>query len=233
MKLGIMQPYFFPYIGYWQLMNAVDEFIVYDNIQFTKSGWIRRNRILVDAKDKIFTLPIKKDSDYLDVRERFLSEIFASERKKLINQIRVAYKNAPYFESVFPIIEGCINFNNNNLFEYIFNSIAKIKEYLKIDTNMVISSTINMDHSLHNKYRVIETCKRLEGDIYINPIGGIELYDKEEFLINGIDLKFIHTSNIEYKQYENEFIPNLSIIDVMMFNSVDDIRKMLELYELL
>lgn len=234
MKIGIMQPYFFPYIGYWQLMNEVDKFVVYDNIKFTKGGWIRRNRILLDGKEKLFTLPIKKDSDYLDVRDRYLSKTFKNERKNLINHIIIAYKKAPQFEKVFPIIEKCINFNDDNLFQYIFNSIRKVKEYLKIDTDIIISSDINMNHSLHNKDRVIETCKVLEGDIYVNPIGGVELYNKNDFLSNGINLRFIRTNDFKYKQYKNEFVPNLSIIDVMMFNSVESIRKMLEQqYELL
>lgn len=233
MKLGIMQPYFFPYIGYWQLINAVDKFVVYDNIQFTKSSWIRRNRILLNGKDKLFTLPIKKDSDYLDVRDRYLSDKYENDRQKLINQIKVAYDKAPQFDASFPIIEECINYDNDNLFEYIYHSIIKMVEYLGINTEIIISSNINMDHSLHNKYRVMEICKVLEADIYINPIGGVGLYDKDDFLINGIDLKFVHTNNFKYKQYENEFVPNLSIIDVMMFNSVDEIQKMLEQYELI
>lgn len=228
MKIGIMQPYFFPYIGYWQLMNEVDRFVVYDNVKFTKSGWIRRNRILLDGKPRLFTLPIKKDSDYLDVRERYISEIFKNDRKKLLNQIIISYKKAPQFEKVFPIIEKSINFNHDNLFEYIFNSIRTVKEYLKIDTDIIISSDINMNHSLHNKDRVIETCKVLEGDIYLNLIGGVKLYNKKDFLSNGINLRFIHTNDFKYKQYKNEFVSNLSIIDVMMFNSVEDIRKMLE-----
>lgn len=227
MKIGIMQPYFFPYIGYWQLINAVNKFVIYDNIQFTKNSWIRRNRILVDGKDKLFTLPIKNDSDYLDVRDRYLSEKYEDVRKKLLNQIKMAYKRAPQFEDVFPIIEECINFNNDNLFEYIYHSIIKVKKYLNINTEIIISSTINMNHSLKNKYRVIETCKVLKGDTYINPIGGVELYDREEFLQNGIELKFLQTNKFEYNQYKNIFVPNLSIIDVMMFNSLERIHEIL------
>lgn len=233
MKISIMQPYFFPYIGYWQLINAVDKFVVYDNIQFTKKSWIRRNRILVNGKDKLFTLPIKKDSDYLDVRERYLSETFPEERKKLLNQIKMAYKNAPQFKAVFTLIEDCINFDNDNLFEYIYHSIIKVLKYLDIDTEIIISSSIDMDHSLHNKYRVMETCKALGGDIYINPIGGVELYDKEEFFQNGIELKFLQTEPFEYKQYDNSFVPNLSIIDIIMFNLAEKIHEILDEYKLL
>ncbi|ERI90852.1 WbqC-like protein [Clostridiales bacterium oral taxon 876 str. F0540] len=227
-----MQPYFFPYIGYWQLINSVDKFVVYDNIQFTKGGWIKRNRILYDGKDKLFSLSIKKDSDYLDVRDRILSDKCIEERKKILNNIKIAYKKAPQFENAFPIIEKCINFENMNLFEYVYNSIIKIKEYLNISTEIIISSNIQMNHALRNKYRVMETCKVLGADIYINPIGGIDLYKKDEFSYNGIDLRFMRTNDLKYNQFNCEFVPNLSIIDVMMFNSIDEIKKLLGMYEL-
>ena len=109
MKIGIMQPYFFPYIGYWQLINAVDKFVIYDNIQFTKRGWIRRNRILMNGEDKMISLPIKKDSDYLDVNKRYLSDTFNKDKSKIISQIKTAYSKAPEFDKVFPLIESAIN----------------------------------------------------------------------------------------------------------------------------
>lgn len=233
MKVGIMQPYIFPYIGYWQLLNAVDKFVIYDNIQFTKNGWVRRNRILLNGNDKLFTLPIKKDSDYLDIRDRYLADTFPKEREKLLSQIKMGYKKAPYFNDVYPILEECINYDNNNLFEYIYHSIVRISTYLKINTELIISSDIEMNHSLKNKDRVIETCKTLGSSTYINPVGGIELYDKEYFSNNDIDLKLIKTQNFEYEQYNNQFIPNLSIIDVLMFNSNDEVKKLLGKYELL
>ena len=111
MKLGIMQPYFFPYIGYFQLINSVDTFVIYDNIQFTKKGWIHRNRFLQNGKDTMFTLPIKKDSDYLDIDQRFLSENFGPECDKLLRKIEGAYKKAPYFNDVFPIVKSIFTFN--------------------------------------------------------------------------------------------------------------------------
>ncbi len=227
-----MQPYFFPYIGYWQLMNLVDKFVVYDNIQFTKGGWIRRNRILMNGKDKMVSLPIKNDSDYLDVNKRFLSNTFEKDKIKIINQIKTAYCTAPEFKVVFPLIESAINCNEENLFSYIYKTIITVVEYLAIDTEIIISSDIEMDHSLKNRYRVIEICKKLQADQYINPIGGKELYNKEDFKSEGVDLSFIQTDTIEYKQFDNLFIPNLSIIDVLMFNSKDRVKEMLEHYTL-
>lgn len=230
MKIGIMQPYFFPYIGYWQLINAVDKFVIYDNIKFTKKGWIKRNRILVDGKDKLITLPIKMDSDELYIKERQLADSYIKDKGKMLNQIKAAYIKSPQFDKVLPIIEECLEFNNKNLFEFLYNSIKVIANYLEIDTEIVISSDININHSLKNKYRIFEICKTLGGDFYINPIGGIELYEKGEFIQNGIELKFIKTDSIEYVQCGNKFIPNLSIIDVMMFNSKKELKELLKRY---
>src|ERR1700722_4154503 len=148
MKLAIMQPYFFPYIGYFQLMNAVDEFVIYDNIEFSKKGWINRNRILVNGKDAYITLPLKKDSDYLDVKDRFLAETWPLDRKKMLNRISESYKKAANFDSVYPLIEKCIFFEESNLFKFILNSLILIKDYLNISTSFVISSTIPIDHNL-------------------------------------------------------------------------------------
>lgn len=234
MKTGIMQPYFLPYIGYWQLLNAVDKFVVYDNIQFTTKSWIRRNRILENAKDALFTIPLKSDSDYLDIRDRFVSDqYFNKDSRKIIRKIKDAYRKAPYFDEAMPVIEKCFLYQEKNLFKFIFNSIKIISEYLGITTEIIVSSQIEMDHSLKSQERVLEICRKLSTTVYINPIGGLELYDSESFKFNGIDLKFIKSKNVEYKQFDNEFVPNLSIIDVMMFNSSDEVKKMLNMYELI
>lgn len=232
MKVGIMQPYFFPYIGYWQLINAVDKFIIYDNIQYTKNGWIRRNRILLNGEDKMISIPLKKDSDFLDINKRFLSDIDKG-RGKIINQIKMAYSKSPEFENVFPIIERAISKEEKNLFDYIYSTIKVIIDYLEIKTEIIISSDINMDHSLKNKDRVVKICKKVEATEYLNPIAGIELYNKEEFKSQGIQIKFLKTEVTEYKQFDNTFIPNLSIIDILMFNSKDRVKEMLNKHVLI
>jgi len=219
MKLAIMQPYIFPYIGYFQMINVVDEFVVYDNIKFTKKGWINRNRILVNGKDAYITLPLKKDSDYLDVRDRYLTDNWHLERRKILNKIIESYKKSSNFDQVFPLIESCILFEEKNLFKFIFNSLVQIKGYLGIRTPLIISSTIDIDHGLKFEKKVIEICKAQKATEYLNPIGGIELYSKVEFKENNLGLQFIKTGDIKYKQFDNDFIPYLSIIDVMMFNS--------------
>lgn len=233
MQLAIMQPYFMPYIGYFQLINSVDEFIIYDNIEFTKKGWINRNRILVNGRDQTITIPLKKDSDYLDVCERRLAGSWATERRKLLNRIIESYRKSPYFGSVFPIIENSILFEDDNLFNFIFNSIILVNEYLGIPAKMVIASTILIDHNLKSENKVIEICKSRRADRYLNSIGGMELYSKESFKQEGIELQFLKSGNISYKQYDNEFIPWLSIIDVMMFNSKEEIKKFLSIKTLI
>jgi hypothetical protein len=231
-KLAIMQPYLFPYIGYFQLINSVDEFIIYDNIQYTKKGWINRNRILVNGKDQLITLPIKKDSDYLNVVERELSESWGKDKSKMLNVIKSSYNKAPYFQETFELILKCLNNPEYNLFRFIYNSIILINGYLEIKTPIIISSTIDADHTLKSQEKVLFLCKEQNANTYINSIGGIELYDKETFKQNKIKLNFIKSNPIRYKQFNSEFVPWLSIIDVMMFNSKQQIKEYLNNYTL-
>ena len=230
MKLAIMQPYFMPYVGYFQLINSVDQFVIYDNIQYTKKGWINRNRILVNGKDQIITLPIKKDSDYLDVIDRELSESWEKDKIKMVNVIKSSYNKAPYFKEASELIFECLNNPEKNLFKFIYDSIILINEYLEIKTSIVISSSINANHTLKSQDKVLSLCKAQNADVYINSIGGVELYDKATFKQNRIELNFIKSNPIKYKQFNNEFVPWLSIIDVMMFNSKEQIQEYLNKY---
>jgi len=231
MRVAIMQPYFFPYIGYFQLINSVDKFIVYDNIQYTKKGWINRNRMLQNGKDVMFSLPLKKDSGYLDVVERELSATF--NRAKLLNQIKGAYRRAPYFTQTFPLVEQVVRCENENLFWYLYFSIIKTCEHLGIETEVTVSSDISIDHGLRNQDKVLALCKAVDASTYVNAIGGKELYSKEDFLEKGIDLKFIQSKPFKYTQFGDKFVPWLSIVDVMMFNSLDEIQTCITVnYEL-
>lgn len=225
-----MQPYFFPYLGYFQLIKEVDKFVIYDNIQYTKKGWINRNRYLVNGESKYITIPLKKDSDYLDVVDRWISEDF--DKIKLLNQIKEAYKKAPYFSDTYRLLEECIQYSENNLFGFIYNSIIKVVEYLQIDTEVVISSSIDINHSLKSKDKVIEICKAIGGDVYVNPVGGMELYSKAEFDEKGLLLNFIQMQEVRYEQFDREFVPMLSIIDVLMFNSKETVIQLLDSYNI-
>ncbi len=229
MRLAIMQPYFMPYIGYFQLLHSVDEFVVYDNIEFTKKGWINRNRILVNGKDAYITIPLKNDSDYLVVSERYLADTWITDRKKMLNRITESYRKSTCFTVVYPLIEKIILFEDFNLFNFILNSINVVKEYLGISTPIIIASDVKIDHHLKSQNKVIEICKARSANIYINPIGGQDLYSRESFRENDIELKFIKSGDIIYKQFNNDFIPALSIMDVMMFNPPSEIKNILTL----
>jgi hypothetical protein len=220
--VAVMQPYFFPYIGYFQLIAAVDLFIVYDNIKYTKKGWISRNRLLQNGKDVAFSLPLKNDSDYLDVRNRELAANF--NRQKLLNQIKGAYGRAPYFSQTFPLIEQVVRYEDTNLFRFLHHSIVKTCEHLGITTTITISSSVAIDHGLKNQDKVIALCEAVGARTYVNAIGGMEMYSRDTFHRKGIDLKFIQPKPFEYPQFGNEFVPWLSIIDVMMFNPLNAIR---------
>lgn len=221
-RLAIMQPYFLPYIGYFQLISAADLFIVYDNIKYTKKGWINRNRLLQNGKDVTFSLPLKSDSDCLDICERELALDF--NRDKLLNQFKGAYRRAPYFAQTFPLVEQIVRCDDANLFRFLHNAIVKTCQHLGITTEIRISSEIAIDHDLKNQDKVLALCEAVGASTYVNTIGGMELYSKETFRERGIDLKFIQSKPFEYPQFGDAFVPWLSIIDVMMFNPLDTIK---------
>jgi hypothetical protein len=230
MRIAIMQPYLLPYIGYFQLINCVDKFVVYDNIQYSKKGWINRNRILVNGRDDYFTIPLKKDSDFLNVNQRFIADSYAKEKNKIITRINELYKKAPQYQIISPLIAEVFNAEFDNLFEFILNSLKKICAFLEIKTELILSSEISIDHSLKAQDKVIALCKKLNATHYLNPIGGTELYSKSVFKENNIELNFIKSNDIEYPQFNYDFMPWLSIIDVLFFNSKQDIQQFLNSY---
>lgn len=232
MKLGIMQPYFIPYIGYWQLMNAVDKYVVYDDVNFIKGGWINRNRILINGQPKYFNIPMLGASSF-----KLINEVQVNNEPKLIEKnlriLESAYKKAPYYEVGYPLMKKILNCGKNNIAEYIVESFKIINEYLGITTELIISSTLNKDCSLKGQEKVLSICEMLGASEYYNAIGGQELYSFETFSQHGIILSFLKTCPITYKQFGEEFQRDLSILDVIMFNSKDEVRKMLNQYELI
>ena len=232
MKVGIMQPHFLPYIGYWQLLNAVDKYVIYDDVNFIKGGWINRNRMLVNGEPKLFNIQMQGASP-----NKLINEIEVSNnkvwKKKLLKTIENSYRKAPFYTDVFPIIEEIINYDECNLAKYLANSIKKVCNYLNIETELIVSSTLYKDNSLKAQEKVIAICKELKATEYYNAIGGQELYSYENFGADGIKLSFLKTNEIIYKQFDNSFISNLSILDILMFNSIEEIKSFLENYELL
>ena len=220
-----------PYIGYWQLLTAVEAFVVYDNIQYTKKGWINRNRFLQNGKDVLFTIPVKGDSDSLDIVKRSVADDF--DPSQLLNRLEGSYRQAPYFHSVFPVISSIVRGEQRNLFDYVSRSIRMTADFLKIKTPIIISSRVPIDHSLRAEAKVLAICAALGATTYVNAIGGQDLYLKPTFAERGVKLEFIKTRPITYPQFGGSFVPNLSIIDVMMFNSIERISAMLGEYDLI
>lgn len=221
-----MQPYFFPYIGYFQLIHSCDLFVIYDNIKYTKKGWINRNRFLQNDSDATFSLPLQKDSDSLDVRDRHISADFDS--RKLLNQLAGAYRQAPYFDTTMSLLEQTFGYDEQNLFRFIHHALVATCTHLGITTDIRISSEIDIDHQLKSQDKVLAICSALNATTYINAMGGVALYDKQAFLARGIDLKFLQPRAFDYRQFGAAFVPWLSIIDVMMFNSRESILAHIE-----
>ena len=225
-----MQPYFLPYIGYWQLLALVDRFVVYDNVQYTKKGWINRNRFLRNGTDAYFTLPLKHGSDFLDVVDRYIADDFTP--RGLLDQLAGAYRRAPFFAETFPVIEQVVGAAPRNLFEYLHHSITAITAHLEIRTPLVVSSTVPIDHGLKAEQRVLALCGALGATRYVNSSGGRDLYSPDAFAARGIELRFLQSRTAPYRQFNDTFVANLSIVDVLMFNSRDTVRRMLSEYDL-
>lgn len=228
MKLGIMQPYFLPYLGYWQLINAVDTYVVYDDVAYIKGGWINRNNFLVQGNSKLFTFSLDGASSYKLINEISVKDDFSNFRKML----QYNYTKAPFFNECMEIIETIISYDKSNLGKFLYNSIMVVSDYLNFNTKIILSSEIQKDNSLKGKDKVIHICKLFEADEYYNAIGGQELYDKKEFLQNNIKLSFVKTNMKPYKQFKNEFVPGLSILDILMFNSKEQVNELLLDYDL-
>jgi hypothetical protein len=231
MKLAIMQPYLLPYIGYFQLIKAVDRFVVYDDVNFINKGWINRNNILVSGKAHLFTVPLTNAS-----QNKLIHEVEISNepwQKKLLRTFQQSYQKAPFYPTVFPILESIINYKTQNISELAVFSITEITRYLGIETQIIVSSKIYVNEYLKSQERILDICKKEGATTYINPIGGKELYNKELFKDSGIDLFFIKSQAIEYPQFQNNFIPWLSIVDVLMHNSPSSTHKFLDSYELI
>jgi hypothetical protein len=231
MKLAIMQPYIFPYIGYFQLINAVDKFIILDDVNFIMRGWINRNRILVNGKEYLFSVPVKKASQNKLIFDCELAD--SNWKEKLLKTIELSYKNAPYFKDCCGIISSIIKTEENNLSKWLTFQIKTICSYLKIKTEIGDSSQIYSNRHLRAQDKIIDICKQEKAGAYYNAIGGKSLYRTDDFRKNNIDLHFLNTLPERYHQNSVEFVPFLSIIDVMMFNNINDIKIMLNKYELI
>lgn len=228
MKVAIMQPYFMPYIGYFQTMAAVDKYVVYDDVQYIKGGWVSHNYLLIGGRKQMFTIRLKGASPNKLFNEIEIGDNF----RKLTQTLHLNYHKAPYYDEVMPVLSEIFSYEDRNLARFLWNSYRKLFEFLGIDTEIILSSSIDKDCTLKGKDKVIDICHSLGADTYINAIGGQELYNKKEFAANGIELYFLRTDSISYPQFGNVFEPGLSFIDVLMFNGREGSSKLLSKYTL-
>lgn len=231
MKLAIMQPYFMPYLGYWQLINAVDRFIILDDVNFIKKGWIHRNNILTNRQPKQINVTINKASQNKNINDLYLVNE-DNWKYKIVNQIKNSYSKSPFLKERLDLIEEIIFSKEENLSLFLYYGLKKINDLFENKTEIISTSSYYKKNGLKGQDRIIDICKKEQINTYINPIGGQELYSRETFKDNGIELKFIKMEEIYYSQFNNEFIPNLSIIDVLMFNSLEEINTLLNKYKL-
>lgn len=234
MKLAIMQPYLFPYIGYWQLLNGVDCFVVFDDVNYINRGWINRNRILVDGEPRYFNVQMRGASQNQRINEVALTNDLEAAEKQL-RTIAQAYGRAPEFSRCFPLVQECMRYEGRNLADFVTHSIRRVMDYLDIGTKLVLSSELDKDDALRGQDKILDICTRLGAAEYWNPIGGTALYEQERFLERGIRLRFLRADDtIRYRQFGGEeFVPNLSILDVLMFNSKEETRGLLTRFSLL
>lgn len=227
MKLAIMQPYMFPYLGYFQLIHAVDAFVVYDDVNFIKGGWINRNFMLANGDKQLITLPLQGAKP-----NKLINQIEVGGQHKILQSIRHAYGKAPHFDAVYPILEDIFAQQEKNLARFLNHQLRSVCAYLGLNPQWHISSDLRKDNELRGQDKVLAICEELDATHYINVPGGKELYDSESFERKGMRLSFIQPRPVEYRQMGKECVPNLSIIDVMMFNDREQCSKLLKEYDL-
>jgi hypothetical protein len=208
-----MQPYFVPYIGYFQLLKEVDTFVLADNYEYSKGGWINRNRILNQERIRFLTLPLEASSDFSLINEKKISKDFVGE--KSLNLIVESYRRSPYFSEVIPLVESILLFSERNLFHFVFHSLKQMSQSLEIKTNIMLTSQFELPHSLSGKDKIIKICQEIGAVEYINLPGGKSIYNKNDFSDQGVDLKFLKVNDHVYPQVSNVFVPNLSVLDVL------------------
>lgn len=228
MKLAVMQPYLFPYIGYFQLIYAADLFLIYDDVAYIKRGFVNRNNILAPSGVNRFTVSVPGAS-----QNKLFSDLqFSKDVDKVLKTIEHSYSKAPYFEDVFPMIRGALELDDRSIASVCQKSFEDIFSYLGLEKQFKKTSELDYDRSASARDRLIALCQQFGADSYINAPGGRKLYAKQDFAEKGIDLKFVDSLPVEYSQGSAEFVPNLSIIDVLMRCTPEEVKRLLSRYEL-
>ena len=227
-----MQPYIFPYIGYFQLIKATDVFVFYNDTNFKVRGWINRNRILCNNNEYVFTIGCEKISQNKRICDTKL-HFKKKQKKKLLDTIYLNYKKAPYFEPIYDIFYKTINSDVTFIDELAISSVKNICQFLALKKTFKISKNLYSNDNLKGENRLIDICTKEKISKYINLIGGQDIYDKEYFLEKGIELSFLKSNPLSYVQFKSPFIPFLSIIDVLMFNNKHQTISFLNQYKLI
>ena len=231
MKLAVMQPYLFPYIGYFQLIQSADKFVFYDDVAFIKQGWINRNNILLNEKAHLFSVPVKNISSFEQIRSTSVS-YHPEWRSKFLKMIHSAYFRAPYFQTVYELIARVVEPETISVADLARRSVMETCAYVGLDKEFVATSAVYGNGTLKSEARIIDIAVREKADIYNNMLGGADLYSRENFAASGVKLQFIKPILPTYEQLGAAFVPGLSIMDVMMFNSPGQIRNQLNAYEI-
>lgn len=222
-----MQPYLFPYVGYFQLMHAVDAFVLLDDVAFIKKGWINRNRLLVKGAAHLFTIPLAGSSQNKRIKDLELHPDSRA-RQKLLATIRQEYRAAPEFAHVFPLIEQVLFKAGQDLTHTVLTSLELINTYVGLPVPILRSSALIQPDQAVGQARIIAICQRLGAHEYLNMLGGQSLYSAAEFARQGIQLRFLQPTLTPYQQYSQAFIPGLSIIDLLMHNTVLRTRELFQ-----
>lgn len=234
MHIAVMQPYIFPYLGYYQLAASVDTFVFFDDVNFIKKGWIHRNTIAVQQKPYRFTVPLQQASQNKTIQNTRLHLVeYLRWRKKFLTTLHQAYQGSPFFGEAYSLINQVLSADVDSIADLAANSVTTVAEYLGLNTQFAYSSNLPYDRNGDGQDKILSICRLQQASAYVNPIGGKELYQPDTFRQNNIQLRFLQSADITYEQSAATFVPNLSIIDVLMHCSVPQINELLTQYELI
>lgn len=220
---AIIQPYIFPYIGYYQIALLSKNFVFFDDVNYIKKGYINRNNIRLNGSPHRFTLPIKKAS-----QNKKICDLQYIEKSSVLKIIKAAYRKSPHFDKVFDLISDVLE-SSDSVSEVNAQSIVKTFNYLGVDINYFYSSAIDYDKRDVNK-KIISICRELGFTSYNNPFSGAGLYDPNEFAAEGIEINFFQPTLLEYDQGGNaSFVPRLSIIDALMNCEAEVVKSLISI----
>ena len=234
MRLAVMQPYVFPYLGYFQLLSAVDRFVFFDDVNFIKKGWIHRNQVLVSGKKHLFSIPLQRASQNRLISETYLHPTgYGQWRDTFLKTVHQNYRQAPCFPAAYALLSQVLGRTHETIAELAVDSIESVAHYLGLKTDFRRSSSLPYDRNQKGQDKIIAICQQQNATTYVNPIGGTGLYDAATFATHNVALYFIKSAEVSYPQPGSDFVPHLSMIDVLMFNDIPQINQLLEQYTLI